>query len=328
MRQLARPLIAARVTGANRNPIQPDAMAGNNDLFDRALLTRRRDRAAPAIEAHEFLLARVAEDMRDRLEAILRDFEICLDLGAHHGLVGKAIETLPSLKHLIKADLSLPMARRCGGMALVADEDFLPFADGSLDLVVSGLSLHWANDLPGALIQIARALKPDGLLMAAVLGGRTLEELRAALMQAESEITGGAAPRVAPFADVRDYGALMQRAGLALPVTDADLVRVTYESPQALMNEIRAMGAANALLARSRRPLSRKVLRRADEIYRERFSRDGRIFASFEIIMLTGWRPHESQQKPLKPGTARSRLADALGAEERPAGDKANPRKR
>ena len=303
-------------------------MAGDNDLFDRALLRARRARAAPDIEAHDFLLARIAEDLRERVEGMLREFDVCLDLGAYHGLVGAALASLLSINTLVQAEACLALARRCPGLPVVADEEFLPFADQSLDLVVSGLSLQWVNDLPGTLIQIARALKPDGLLLAAMLGPRTLEELRAALMAAEVETTGGAAPRIAPFADVRELGGLLQRAGFALPVADSEIVQVTYESPRALMDELRAMGAANALHMRAKRPLSRKTLACVDEIYRERFAKGDRIVASFEIVTLTGWSPHESQQQPLRPGTAEARLADALGTVEHRTGDKTSPRER
>ena len=303
-------------------------MAGDNDLFDRALLTMRRARAAKTIAQHDFLLERVAEDLRDRLASVLRDFDVCLDLGAHHGLVGQAIASLPSVNLVIQADHCLPLLAQCRGPRLVADEEVLPFADQSLDLVVSGLTLHWVNDLPGTLIQISRALKPDGLFLASLLGGQTLQELREVFMQAEAETTNGASPRVAPFADVREFGVLLQRAGFALPVADADPIKVTYESPRALMHELRAMGATNALRDRSKRPLSQVTLERAEQIYRERFAAGDRVRASFEIITLTGWGPHESQQKPLKPGAAQARLADALGSPERPTGEKANPKRR
>jgi SAM-dependent methyltransferase len=206
----------------------------------------------------------------------------------------------------------------------VADEETLPFRDGSLDLVVSALALQFVNDLPGALIQIRRALKPDGLFLAALIGGDSLAELRAAFAQAESEVEGGISPRVAPFADLRDLGALLQRAGLALPVTDIDRVTVRYASPLALMHDLRRMGATNVLTERRRKPLRRATLRRLFEIYAERFADpDGRIRATFEIVWLSGWAPHESQQQPLKPGSARARLADALRTTEIPAGEKA-----
>ena len=202
----------------------------------------------------------------------------------------------------------------------------MPFADESFDLVVSGLALHFVNDLPGTLLQVRRALKPDGLLLAAMLGGTTLTELRTALLAAEEEIEGGASPRVAPFADVRDLGALLQRAGFALPVADSETVTVTYAHPLALMRELRAMGAANALLHRRRSPLRRATLARALEIYADRFGlANGRIPATFEIITLTAWAPHESQQKPLQPGSAKARLAEVLGTEEQPAGESAKP---
>ncbi len=206
---------------------------------------------------------------------------------------------------------------------IVADEEALPFAPASLDLFVSGLVLHHVNDLPGTLVQVRRALKPDGLLLAALLGGETLKELREAWLIAEDEVSGGASPRVAPFADVRDLGGLLQRAGFALPVADTDVVRVTYASPLDLMREIKAMGASNVLTARRRVPVTRKLLFRAAEIYSERFAlADGRVPATFEIITLTAWVPHVSQQKPLQPGSAKARLADALGVKEQGAGEK------
>ncbi len=211
-------------------------------------------------------------------------------------------------------------------MRIIADEEALPFAEGSLDLAVSGLALHHVNDLPGCLVQIRRALKPDGLFLAALLGGETLKELREAWLIAEDEVMGGASPRVAPFADVRDLGGLLQRAGFALPVADTDVVRVTYASPLDLMREIKAFGASNVLTARRRVPVTRKLLFRAAEVYSERFALpDGRIPATFEIITLTAWVPHESQQKPLQPGSAKARLADALGVKEQGAGEKVLP---
>ena len=202
-------------------------------------------------------------------------------------------------------------------LAVAADEEALPFRDGSLDLVVSALALQFVNDLPGTLIQIRRALKPDGLFLAALLGGDTLTELRAAFAAAEAEVEGGISPRVAPFADLRELGALLQRAGFALPVTDVDRLTVRYASPLALMHDLRRMGATNALVERRRRPLKRATLARMAEIYGERFAdADGRIRATFEIVWLSGWAPHASQQQPLKPGSARTRLADALGTRE------------
>jgi SAM-dependent methyltransferase len=201
---------------------------------------------------------------------------------------------------------------------VLGDEEALPFADESFDLIIAPLTLHFVNDLPGALLQIRRCLKPDGLFIGGMFGGATLQELRRAWLEAESEISGGASPRVAPFADVRDLGGLLQRAGFALPVVDADIMRVRYASALNLMHELRAMGASNVLADRRRVPVSRALLMRVSEIYAERFADpDGRIPATFEMLVMTGWAPHDSQQKPLQPGSAKNRLADALGTTER-----------
>ncbi|HZT46880.1 MAG TPA: methyltransferase domain-containing protein [Hyphomicrobiaceae bacterium] len=301
-------------------------MTAADHIFDRALLVRRRNRAAAGIRGHEFLLAWVADDLMERLAATRRTFRIALDLGAHHGLIAERLRRTGSVEMMVAAEAAWGLLAQCGATRVQADEEALPFRDQSLDLVVSGLSLQLVNDLPGALVQVRRALKPDGLLLAALLGGSTLHELRTALLAAEEELEGGASPRIAPFADVRDLGGLLQRAGFALPVVDADTVTVTYADPLALMRELRGMGAANALLARRRRPLRRATLMRAAALYQERFGLPGgRVPATFEIITLTGWAPHESQQKPLPPGSARMRLADALGTEEHSAGDAATP---
>ena len=301
-------------------------MAADHDIFDRALLVRRRDRVAAGAAAHEFLLARVADDLVERLGAVQRRFPVALDLGAYHGLVGRRLRQVAGVEMVVDAEPSARLLAQCDGPRVRASEEALPFRDQSLDLVVSGLSLHLVNDLPGALVQVRRALKPDGLFLAALLGGNTLGELRTALLAAEEELEGGASPRVAPFADVRDLGALLQRARFALPVVDADTVTVTYADPLALMREIRAMGAANALRSRRRMPLRRATLMRALELYQQRFGLpNGRVPATFEIITLTAWAPHESQQQPLQPGTAKVRLADALGTVEQSAGDAAPP---
>jgi len=306
-------------------------VTADHDIFDRSLLVRRRNRVAAGAASHDFLLARVAEDFAERLAAVHRRFPIVLDLGAHHGLIGRRLRRLPGVEMVIDAEAAPHLLAQCDGPRIRADEEALPFRAQSLDLVVSGLSLHLVNDLPGTLVQIRRALKPDGLLLAALLGGNTLFELRNAFLAAEEEMEGGASPRVAPFADVQDLGALLQRAKFALPVVDADTVVATYADALAVMREVRAMGAANPLRARRRTPLRRATLARALEIYRQRYGLpDGRVPATFEILTLTGWAPHESQQKPLQPGTATMRLADALGTAEHPAGDAAtpNPRRR
>jgi len=301
-------------------------MTSPSELFDRKTLVRQRERAAQRIDAHDFLLQRATEDIIERLEVIQREFPIAVNLGAHHGVLSRALAGLPGAGTVISVEESAALLSQCPPPRVRADMEMLPFGGERLDLVVSAMALQFANDLPGTLVQIRRALKPDGLFLAALLGGATLQELRAALMTAETGITGGAAPRVAPMADVRDFGGLLQRAGFNLPVSDTDVVHVSYETPFALMDELRGMGAANALRERSRQPLRRDVLMRAAEIYAEHYgTEDGRVTATFEIITLTGWAPHESQQKPLRPDSAQARLADALGTEERSAGDKAHP---
>jgi len=288
-------------------------------IFDRELVRARRRRAA-ALRPSTFLIDRVAEDMSDRLAAVLRRFDCAVDLGTPTAAVRRVLAASGKVGSVVAADT---LVAADASLAIVADEEALPFRDGSLDLVVSALALHLVNDLPGTLVQIRRALNPDGLLLAALAGGDTLTELRQAFAAAETEIEGGISPRVAPFADVRDLGGLLQRAGFALPVTDVDRLTVRYHSPLELMQDLRRMGATNPLVERSRRPLRRATLDRMVEIYDDRFSEhDGRVRATFEIVWLTGWAPHESQQKPLPPGSARQRLADALGTKEIPAGEK------
>lgn len=286
-------------------------------IFDRALLARRRDRVAGTASGHDFLLARVAEDLADRLAIVQRRFPLAVNVGAHNGLVSRRIAGIAGVATVIDVDSSIALLAGAPGPRVLADEEALPFADGSIDLAVSGLSLQLVNDLPGTLIQIRRALRPDGLFLAALLGGETLKELRQSWLAAEAEVSGGASPRVAPFADVREMGALLQRAGFALPVVDSETVTVTYPDPIAVMREVKAMGASNMLVARRRTPVTRRLLLRAAEIYAERFATaDGRVPATFDIITLTAWAPDESQPKPLRPGSAQARLADALGAKE------------
>ena len=298
-------------------------------VFDRELIARRRDRAAATAEAHDFLLVRAADDIVERLGFVRRKFETALVLGAWHGVLGARLRERCAIPLVIEQDAAAAMLALCRGPTVLADEETVPFREGSIDLVTSALSLQLVNDLPGTLIQIRRALRPDGLFLASLLGGRTLIELRSALLEAEAEIEAGASPRVAPFADVRDLGALLQRAGFALPVADAETLSVTYASPLHLMRELRAFGAANPLLARRRAPLKRATLWRACEIYAERHpAPNGRVTATFELISMTGWAPHESQQKPLAPGSATARLADVLGVKETPAGDEIAPPRR
>lgn len=293
-------------------------MTQHQNLFDRDLLGRRRARIAAKFKDHDFLLRHVAEDLNDRLQAILRDFPLTVNLGAHNGVLGKKLSTNPRTGPAIHIDPCPDMLAHAEGLKIVADEEALPLKQASIDLVVSALSLQFVNDLPGTFLQIRQCLKPDGLMLASLLGGKTLHELREAFTIAESEIEGGISPHVSPFADIRDCGALLQRAGFTLPVADTDELTVTYETPFALMHELRAMGATNILHARSKTPMKRATLLRACEIYLEKFAtEDGRIPATFEVITLTGWAPHESQQQPLKPGSASHRLADALGVEEK-----------
>jgi len=301
-------------------------MASPTDLFDRRMLVRQRERAAAGIKSHDFLLQRAAADIAERLKVIQREFPVAVDLGAYHGVLSRALSALASVGTVISVEDSAALMRQCPPPRVRADMEMLPFAGEQIDLIASALALHFANDLPGTLVQIRRALKPDGLFIAALLGGATLQELRAALMTAETEVTGGAAPRVAPMADIRDFGGLLQRAGFNLPVSDTDVVKVSYETPFALMNELRGMAAANALRQRSGRLMRRDVLMRAAEIYADHYGADdGRVTATFEIVTLTGWAPHDSQQQPLRPGSAQARLADALGTDEHSAGDKASP---
>jgi SAM-dependent methyltransferase len=279
-------------------------------VFDRPLVRRRLARALSQGYA-DFLLVRVVEDLEERLSTVLRTFSLALDVGTPTSIAAEVLHRSPRVETVIRLS-PVPEAG-----SIVGDEELLPFSGGRFDLAVSLLALHSVNDLPGALIQIRQALKPDGLFIGALLGGSTLTELRQSLTQAEAEIEGGVSPRVAPFADLRDIGGLLQRAGFALPVTDSDVVRVRYANAFALMQDLRRMGLTNALHDRRKTPLRRAILMRTAEIYAERFGdADGRIPATFEIVWLSGWSPHESQQKPLRPGSAKTRLADALGVKE------------
>jgi SAM-dependent methyltransferase len=298
----------------------PGSPSAHPIVFDRALLRARRRRAF-ALGAATFLIDRVAEELAERLSIVLRHFDVALDLGTPTDAVTRALAANDAIGKLFTAD-SLPRP----GRDIIADEEALPFRDASLDLVVSALALQFVNDLPGTLIQVRRALKADGLFLAALIGGDSLTELRQSFAAAEVEIEGGVSPHVSPFAEVREMGALLQRAGFALPVADVDRLVVRYATPFDLMGDLRRMGATNALNERRRMPLRRATLTRMAEIYAERFAdADGRIRATFDILWLSGWAPHESQQKPLAPGSARTRLSDALGVREIPAGDKPTP---
>ncbi|GHE55517.1 methyltransferase [Camelimonas fluminis] len=275
-------------------------------VFDRPLARHYLERAARAGLA-DFLVDRVAEDLDLRLSAIKRDFSCALDLGGPGEQVRDVLRQR-GVARVVRA----PIGQGLGG-DVVVDEEALPFAPESFDLIVGVLSLQGVNDLPGAMAQIRRTLKPDGLFIGCLPGGATLTELRQAFTQAEAETTGGVSPRVAPFADVRDMGALLQRAGFALPVADLESLTVRYGHPLRLAADLRAMGAGNALVDRLRKPLRRDTLMRMAEVYLQRFADpDGRVRATFELVWMSGWAPHESQQKPLRPGSAKARLIDAL----------------
>jgi SAM-dependent methyltransferase len=294
-------------------------------IFDRALIHRRR-RRAQALGPATILLDRVAEDFAERLGAVLRRFDLAADLGTPGTAVRDALARLGSVGTIVAVDAIFqggpPRVEKVYRIA--ADEEALPFRDASLDLVVSALTLQFVNDLPGTLVQIRRALKPDGLFVAALIGGETLNELRQSFAAAESDIEGGASPRVVPFVDVRALGDLLARAGFALPVTDSDRYTLRYASVFDLMHDLRRMGATNALIARRRIPLRRATLIRMAEIYQERFAdADGRLRATFEVVWLSGWAPHPDQPQPLRPGSAQTRLADALGTHEISTGEKA-----
>lgn len=294
-------------------------------LFNQDLLRARLQRAVKQDPA-DFLLARAADDLAERLDAVLRSFDTVLDLATPGPHAVEVIATSGKAKHVLQAPPLSEMAAPYGGVETVqADPALLPFAPASLDVVISLLALHHVDDLPGTLIQIRRALRPDGMFMACIPGGQTLHELRQAFTEAEIEIEGGMSPRVFPFADVRDLGGLLQRAGFALPVADSEIVTVRYADPLKLLRDLRAMGATNILNARRKTFLKRATLLRMFEIYQQKFAdADGRVRATFELVWLSGWAPDPSQQKPLKPGSAAMRLADALKTEEIPAGDKPN----
>jgi SAM-dependent methyltransferase len=293
-------------------------------VFDRRAVRRHRDRAAADFAAHDFLFREVGDRLLDRLADMARRFPSALDLGCRTGTLARHIAGRGGVERLVSAELSPAMARAAPPPRLVADEEALPFAPASFDLVLSNLALHWTNDLPGALLQIRQALKPDGLFLAALFGGDTLTELREALLGAELDLAGGVSPRLSPVVDLRDAGMLLQRAGFALPVIDTDMLTVTYADALALMRDLRGMGETNAAAERLRHPTRRTVLAEAAARYAARHAdAEGRIVARFQVIFLTGWAPSASTPKPARRGSATHRLADAFGARERKAGEKA-----
>jgi len=287
-------------------------------VFDRALVRRRRDRAAATVGRVAPILEDCADRLLDRLDDTTRRFTRALDLGGR-GVVAPRLAAR-GIPLVVSADLSPAMAAVGGGLPVAADEEVLPFAPGSFDLVVASVSLHWVNDLPGALIQIRQALAPDGLFLASLPGLGTLQPLREALAEAEAALRGGISPRVSPFPELRDAAGLLQRAGFALPVADGEEVPIAYRSALGLFADLRAAGETNAVLAADRRIPPRALLPAAAATLPQ--GPEG-IAPSLRLIVMTGWAPHESQQKPARPGSATHRLADALGTVERKAGDRA-----
>lgn len=288
-------------------------------LFDQRLVRQHRQRAAHKYSDFAFLKDAAAARLADRLDLIRRDFDVCLDLGAHDGRLIQHFAQSRKIGYIIQTDPAekFAIAARQHGSGVVHVLSELPYKPESFDAVFSCVSLHWVDDLPGLLVQARQLLRPDGLLLVNLLGGNSLIELKQVLAEAEQAITGGVSPRCAPMADIRDVGGLMSRAGLALPVVDSDRLTVHYPDIFKLMIDLRGMGEQNALLARLKTPTKRQIFLQAAEIYQKRFGlADGQIPASFEILTLTGWAPHESQQKPLQPGVAVHRLATVLETEE------------
>ncbi|MGH7034981.1 MAG: methyltransferase domain-containing protein, partial [Stellaceae bacterium] len=274
-------------------------------VFDREAVRRHRDRAARGGREAEFLFVEGAARLADRLKDVSRAFPRALELGSRGGLLARDLRDSGGIAWLVASDPAAGFLAGLPGPRLVAEAEALPFARGSFDLVVSNLALHWVNDVPGALLQLRQALKPDGLLLVSLFAGETLNELRTCLLEAESEIENGASPRVAPFADPRELAGLLQRAGFALPVVDTDRIEATYSNALGLMRDLRAMGETNAVAARRRSFTRRATLLRAAELYQARYAgSDGRVIARFEIATLTAWAPHQSQPKPLRPGSA------------------------
>ena len=289
-----------------------------NLTFDKVLLRKRKNRAALKSRGCQFLYLEVAKRLGDRLNDVNRGFDVALDIGCHNGELSTLNSVKTKIGTLFEMDLSNKTDVPILGRRLIGDEESLPFANRKLDLIISSMSLHWTNDLPGALIQINQALKSDGLLLASFPGGDTLWELRECLLEAEIEITGGASPRISPMIDIHTAGDLMQRAGFALPVIDTDRIVLTYANLFLLLNELRHLGETNTVNNRSSKPPPKNLFDLASRIYHSRFSlSDGRIPATFDILYLTGWVPHKDQQKPLEPGSAKTNLAEFLTSKEK-----------
>jgi NADH dehydrogenase [ubiquinone] 1 alpha subcomplex assembly factor 5 len=277
-------------------PLQP--------IFDPARVKAHRARSAAACDAHDFLLHEMASRIAERLLPVKRQFPRVLEIGARQGVLAGYVQGQFGIVDYVQAELSQPLLARAKGARVVASPEWLPFADDSMDMVVSIGSLHWVNDLAGTLIQIRRILKPDGLFLAMMPGGQTLQELRASLEHAELAARGGLSPRISPFIDVRDAGSLLQRAGFAMPVVDGELLDIHYAHPLKLMRELRGMGESNALLASSKGFTPCSLMMQAVDHYMQHFAvEEGRVQATIELVTLTGWKPHASQQQPAKRGS-------------------------
>jgi len=273
-------------------------------IFNRQRLIKHRIRAAASFSAHDFLFREMAVSLCERLNYIKKSFPLALDMGAHNGFIAEILQNRGGIEKLIQSGVSEKLLRNAANNVLVADEELLPFAENSFDLVISVGSLHWVNDFAGTLVQIQKSLKPDGLFLAIFFGGQTLKELRASFEKAEMQVRGGVSPRISPFIDVQTGGSLLQRAGFALPVVDSEILNVEYTHPLKLMKELRGMGESNCLYdsEKSFTPCSLMMLA-VDNYLRDFSNEEGRINASFELITLTGWKPHESQQKSARRGS-------------------------
>ncbi|WP_120495369.1 methyltransferase domain-containing protein [Kiloniella sp. EL199] len=289
-------------------------------IFDRKSVNQHHHRAQNHIEDHDFLFREVADRLGDRLMDIARDFPKTLDLGSNHSILEETLGIRGRIQEFVTAKFQ---SEEDSQKDFVSSKDIeiiseiIPSATQVYDLIISNLCLHWVNDLPGILLQAHQSLKADGLFLASMIGGESLKELRACLMEAEMDIEGGVSPRVSPLIDVKDAGALLQRAGFALPVSDFDRIEVSYANAFDLMKELRGMGETNAIHNRKKSFTRRETLLKAAQLYQEKFSdSEGRINATFDIVYLAGWAPHTSQQKPLRPGSAAERLSDFLNTQE------------
>lgn len=289
-------------------------MPDSTTIFNRRLLQKRRDRAADHFAQYDFLMREAADRLADRLEDMARDFPLALDLGCHTGVLQSVLAGRGNIHRLIQTDVSPRMLEQAVGERVACDEEWLPFADESFDLVMSVWSLHWVNDLPGTLIQIRRILKPDGLFLCVIPGANSLFELRQSLAHSEAELVGGMSPRVAPFVEVRDAGALLQRAGFSLPVVDSEMLTVTYENALKLMHDLRGMGEGNHLQERQAAIPPRMFFAHMAQHYAQHFidQDPARIVASFELLTMTAWSPHHSQQQPARRGSGTVNLEKFL----------------